>query len=130
MIRFGTDSRRVRNLRVSAPFLGRRHLSDSVLWALIYFDSWYSGQHLIFGLALGLLEEIPERIDKNVISGRALFLFGATDFTYPTYGGPILGSETNRCSLGVIRDVLLSRAHGLNCIDCIFKLLHYYVIVQ
>jgi hypothetical protein len=101
------------------------------LWALIYFDSWYSGPHLIFALALSLLEEIPERINKNVISGRALVFFGATDFTYPTYGGPILGSETNRRSLSVIRDVLLSRAHGLNCIDLhlhIATLLRYSAI--
>jgi len=95
----------------SALFLGLWHLGDFALRALVYGNRWQRCTDLIFGLTLGLLQEVPERVNKDVVYGRALVLLGAANLPYPVYGSPVLGSKANGGPVSIVRDVLLSRAH-------------------
>lgn len=98
------------------PFVFRFwHLCNVVLRALAHRDDRYHRPNLIFGLALGLLQEIPKRIDKDVVAGGSLILFGPADFADPAYGRPVFGCEADRGPMSIIRDMLLSRAHGSDC---------------
>jgi hypothetical protein len=91
------------------------HHRDFVSRALVYRNGRYHGPNLIFGLALSFLQEIPERIDNNVIAGSSLVLLGPADLTDPAYSCPVFGCEANRGPASIVRDVLLSRAHGSDC---------------
>ena len=67
---------------------------------------------MFFGLALGLVQKIPERIDENVIGGRALIFLGPADLTDPVYGCSILCGKANGGPVCIVRNVFLSRTHG------------------
>lgn len=96
LLMYGVSSQS-RQIAPSSAFLFRLwHLSDFVLWALALMNRrGYSGANLLFGLPFSLLQEIPERVNENVIAGCPPVLLGATDFAYPPYGGSIFGSKTN-----------------------------------
>jgi hypothetical protein len=91
------------------------HLCDLVSRLLFYRNSRHHGSDLISCLAMTLLQEIPERIDKNVIGGRSLVLPDTADIADPAYGCPFFGSQTNSGPQSIIRDVFLSRAHDSDC---------------
>jgi len=92
---------------------GLWHHPHIVLRALVYRDGRYHGPDLVFGLALGLVQKIPERIDEDVVCGCPLVFLGTANLFDPAYGCPLFCGERNGCPLGIIRDVFLSWAHDL-----------------
>ena len=116
--------------RGSALAFWLRHLCDFALLRALYRNGRYHGPNLVFGLTLSLLQEIPERIDEDVIAGRPLVFLGPADLANPPYRCPVFGGETNGSPVSLIRDVFFSRAHSQIVIDCTLALSHYYVIVQ
>ena len=90
------------------------HLSDIVLSRLTSRGARYHGPDLIFSLALSLLQEVPESIDKNVVICRPPISFASTDLADPVYSCPFFGSETDGSPLGILRNVFLSWAHNSN----------------
>lgn len=104
---------RSRALAVGSPPVFRPwHLRDFTLRAVVYRNGRYHSPNLIFGLALSLRQEIPERVDKNVVAGSSLVLLGPADLADPAYGCPIFGCEADRGPVSIVRDVFFSRAHG------------------
>jgi hypothetical protein len=92
-----------------------RHRRDFILRVIVCRNEWYGGPNLIFGLALSLLQEIPERIDENIVAGRPLVFPGTAELADPAYGRSVLGGETDGSPVSIVRDVFLSRAHGSDC---------------
>ena len=63
---------------------------------------------------LRFLQEVPERIDEDVINCCALAFRRAANCADPVDRSSVFGRETDRCSYGVVRDVFLSGAHDSN----------------
>jgi len=108
----------VGKLATSAPTPGLAsifqlwHLCDFVLLAIICLNCRYHGPDLVFGFALRLLQEIPERINQNIVGRYALVFLASAYLFDPPDRCSLFGCETNRSPLGVVRDVFLSGAHG------------------
>src|SRR5712691_3298094 len=95
----------------SEPVFWLRHQCYFVLQAYFCRNDRYCGANLIFGLPFGLLQEMPECIDKNVVCCCPLVFLRPAYFADPAYGCPVFRGQTNGCSVSIFRDVLLSRAH-------------------
>ena len=115
---------------ISSFKFGLWHHPHIVLRALVYRDGRYHVPDMFFGLALGLVQKKPERINKNVVCCRPVVFLGSPNLFDPAYGCPLFSGERNGCPLGIVRDVFLSWAHVYFAVDNIIALLHYCVIMQ
>lgn len=98
----------------SALFLRLWHLRHLALWVIVDRGRREHCANLILGLALRLLQEIPERIDQYVVCGGALVSLRPAGLAYPVNCSPFFGSKADGGPVSIVRDVLLSRAHGFN----------------
>jgi len=96
----------------SAPVSRLGHCRDVTLNRLGAWDGWHHGADLFPCLAFVLLQEIPQRVNEDVVGCRPLVLLGPTNLADPVYDRTFLSCQTNGGPLSAFRDVFFSRAHG------------------
>jgi len=88
-----------------------RHRRNVALNWLSAWNGWHHYADLFSGLTLGLLQEVPECVNENVVRRCPLIPCGATNFTDPAYRRTLFRDQTNGGAFGTVRDVFLSWAH-------------------
>lgn len=93
-------------------FFGLRHLSDFGRGPFLG-DGRSHRAYVVPALAFSPLQKVPERINEDVVRSRSLALLATADLANPPYRGSVFGCEGDGSSLSIVRNVLFTRAHGL-----------------